>query len=255
MCDDKQREDQASRLLGDQSFRFRCHEGVSCYLSCCHKVELRLYPFDVLRLKKNLSCGSAEFLEKYTRVGTGTHPFFPAVMLDMKESDNAPCPFLVDEGCSVYADRPSACRTYPLERAVEKTKKNGVLKSHYFITRHSYCKGHSEEHSYTVKKWEREQRLFEYNLLNDLWAEVDAFFATDPWQGEGHAGPRQQLSFMVCYNIDAFRAYCTENRLTAQYRMDREQRRRIERDDAELLKFGFNWLLHVLGNRRTLRPR
>ena len=82
--------------------------------------------------------------------------------------------------------------------------------------------------------------------------DMDAFFAQNPWQGEGAAGPRQQLAFMVCYNIDAFRAYCTENRLTKQYRVDRDQRRRIERDDAELLKFGFQWLKLVLTGESSL---
>ncbi|RWX49909.1 hypothetical protein VU00_11901, partial [Candidatus Electrothrix marina] len=112
-----------------------------------------------------------------------------------------------------------------------------------------------ERNTYTVRQWKREQRLDSFNLMNDLWAEVDAFFAGDPWQGEGHAGPRQQLAFMVCYNIDAFRAYSIENNLIVQYRLDRDQRRRIERDDAELLKFGFTWLMHVLGERKILRSR
>ncbi|MCK5515460.1 MAG: YkgJ family cysteine cluster protein, partial [Desulfobulbaceae bacterium] len=91
--------------------------------------------------------------------------------------------------------------------------------------------------------------------LNDMWAEVDAFFALNPWQGEGHAGPRQQMAFMVCYNIDAFRTYTAQHRLLSAYRLDRDRRRRIEKDDTELLKFGFDWLLHILGDRPTLTPR
>lgn len=242
-------------LQHGDSFQFRCHPGVSCYLNCCHKLELRLYPYDILCLKNKLGCSSGEFLERYTRLGVGVHPYFPAVMLNMAESDEAPCPFLTEAGCSVYTDRPSACRTYPVERGVGKEGRGAKLKSQYSLVRHPYCKGHEEEHSCTIRQWKREQRLDAYNLFNDLWAEVDAFFAGDPWQGEGHAGPRQQLAFMVCYNIDAFRAYCSENRLSKQYRIDRDRRRRIERDDAELLKFGFDWLLHVLGNEKTLRPR
>ena len=109
--------------VGTDPFRFRCHPGVSCYLVCCRKVELRLFPFDLLCLKNHLRLHSSVFLEKYTRIGQGQHPFFPAVMLNMKDEDNYPCPFLCREGCSVYEDRPSACRTYPLERGVEKTEK------------------------------------------------------------------------------------------------------------------------------------
>ncbi len=241
--------------VGNNPFHFRCHSGVSCYLVCCHKVELRLFPVDVVRLKNNLGLHSSEFLEKYIRIGQGENPYFPTVMLNMQNTDEYPCPFLVSEGCSVYQDRPSACRTYPLERAVEKTAKRGWLKSHYFLTHHPYCKGHLEDHSYTVKQWERDQHLLEYNLLNDMWAEVDAFFATNPWQGEGQAGPRQQLAFMVCYNLDGFRFYMEQHKLLNAYRLDRDRRRRIEAEDIELLKFGFDWLLHVLGDRRTLIPR
>jgi hypothetical protein len=129
------------------------------------------------------------------------------------------------------------------------------LQNHWFLTKHSYCKGHFEEHSYTVKQWEREQWLTEFNVFNDLWAEVDALFATNPWQGEGEAGPLQQLAFMVCYNIDVFRDYVQQHNLLAHFRLDRDRRRRIEKEDSELLKFGFDWLLHVLGDRRTLSPR
>ena len=210
-------------------------------------------PIDVLRLKNQLGLHSAEFMDTYAGIGRGAHPYFPAVMLSMADTDGYPCPFLAEKGCSVYRDRPSACRTYPLERAVEKTG-SGRLESHYFLTDHPYCKGHFEDHQYTVKKWERDQRLYEYNLVNDLWAEVDAFFATNPWQGEGEAGPRQQMAFMVCYNIDGFRSYLQQHSLLTRYRLDRSRRRRIESDDVELLKFGFDWLLHVLGDRRTLIP-
>ncbi|MCW5200032.1 YkgJ family cysteine cluster protein [Desulfobulbus sp. F1] len=255
MIEDIQQLSLSGPEIETKPFRFRCHAGVSCFLTCCRQVELRLFPYDVLRLKEHLLLGSTEFLEQHTRLGVGAHPFFPAVMLNMKASEGHPCPFLLAaSGCSVYHARPSACRTYPLERAVEKTS-NGNLQSRYFLTQHSYCQGHQEEHFYTVKLWEREQRLTEYNLFNDLWAEVDAFFATNPWQSEGKAGPLQQLAFMVCYNIDAFRAYIRQHNLLAGFRLERDRRRRIEQDDSELLKFGFDWLLHVLGNRRTLNPR
>ena len=120
------------------------------------------------------------------------------------------------------------------------------------MTQHGYCQGHVEEKEYTIKQWERDQFLDDFNLMNDLWAEVDAFFSTNPWQGEGTAGPRQQLAFMVCYNLDDFRFYVQQHNLLRSFRLDKERRRRIERDDTELLKFGFDWLQYVLGDRPTL---
>lgn len=241
--------------VGDDPFQFRCHPGVSCYRNCCRKLEMYLYPYDVIRLKNCLGIHSAEFMHSHTRLSVGSHPYFPAVMLNMADNDDATCPFLGDDGCEVYRDRPSACRTYPLERAVEKRGANDVLRHHYFMTHHSYCKGHVEKHTYTISQWERDQGLHKYNLMNDLWAEVDAFFATNPWQGEGKAGPKQQLAFMVCYNIDDFRGYCQHNDLLGRFRLDKDRRRRIIKEDDELLKFGFDWLQFILGARRTLTPR
>ncbi len=239
-------------LVGDDPFRFHCHAGVSCFTRCCRQLELFLYPYDVLRLKNVLGVTSDEFMRSYTRLARGSHPFFLAVMLNMADNAERTCPFLGEKGCRVYRDRPSACRTYPLERAVEKRGDRSGLTAHYFMTHHAYCLGHDEDGEFTLSRWERDQQLHAFNVMNDLWAEVDAFFATNPWQGEGAAGPRQQLAFMVCYNVDGFRAYAARHDLLRKYRMARAERRRIERDDAELLKFGFSWLLHVLGDRPTL---
>lgn len=241
-------------VVGTKPFQFHCHSGVDCFTHCCRKLELYLYPYDVLRLKNSLGMHSAEFMHGYTRVTSGSHPYFPAVMLNMKDDEGNTCPFLAARGCTVYKDRPSACRTYPLERGVERRDGKLGLEVHYFMTHHPYCKGHDEKRTYTVSHWERDQFLHEFNLMNDLWAEVDAFFAANPWQGEGTAGPRQQLAFMVCYNIDEFRAYTDRHALLRSFRLKRDQRRRIERDDAELLKFGFDWLQYVLGDKPTLQP-
>ncbi|GAB4344180.1 MAG: YkgJ family cysteine cluster protein [Desulfobulbaceae bacterium] len=241
--------------IGRDPFRFHCHPGVSCFTNCCRKLELYLYPYDIIRLKNRLNMRADEFLHAHTRLSQGAHPFFPAVMLNMRDDSEGTCPFLGEKGCSVYRDRPSACRTYPLERGVEKEAGRSSLRVHYFLTHHDYCKGHNEEHAYTVAQWERDQQLYDYNLMNDAWAEVDAFFATNPWHGEGAAGPRQQLAFMVCYNIDAFREYAVRHNLLRAFRIDRDRRRRIEKDDGELLRFGFDWLRFVLGGHPTLQPR
>ncbi len=244
-------------VIGKDPFRFHCHSGVACFTSCCRKLDLYLYPYDIVRLKDCLGMHSSEFMHTYVRIARGGHPFFPSVMLNMRDDADSTCPFLGadGDGCTVYNDRPSACRTYPLERAVEKQADRQGLVAHYFMTHHPYCKGHGEDRAYTVNQWERDQFLHDFNLMNDCWAEVDAFFASNPWQGEGAAGPRQQLAFMVCYNIDEFRVYTQRNNLLKSFRLQRDRRRRIERDDAELLRFGFDWLQFILGDRPTLQPR
>ncbi len=234
------------------SFSFHCHPGVSCFLTCCHKVEILIFPHDIIRLKQHLEISSSDFIRTYTRIGEGSHPYFPSLMLNMANKEGFPCPYLENEGCRVYPHRPSACRTYPLERGVEYLGPGNGLKPHYFLTHHSYCKGHFEAKEYTLKKWERDQGLYDFNLFNELWAEVDAFFATNPWQGEGSGGPLQQLAFMVCYNIDDFRQYTDEHGLLQQFKLDKYERSRIKKDDAALLKFGFKWIQYYLGGRSVL---
>ncbi|MFA7347246.1 MAG: YkgJ family cysteine cluster protein, partial [Desulfurivibrionaceae bacterium] len=110
-----------------------------------------------------------------------------------------------------------------------------------------------EKKEWTVKEWLRDQQLAYYNAMDDLWAEMDTLWTSNPWQGEGAAGPRQQLAFMVCYNIDRFRQYVAEHNLLNLYRLDKSRKRLIETDDEALLTFGYDWLKLVLGNRPTLQ--
>ena len=224
---------------------FHCHSKLECYTFCCRNVDMILYPYDVIRLKRSLGIGSETFLRRHTLLVKGDNIYFPTLKLKLTEGESRACPFLVEGGCSVYIDRPTACRTYPLERAVDRSRQSGVSEDFYFMTNHSYCLGHSQKVSFSVKSWLRNQRLFEHNTMNDLWTAMDTIFAGNPWKGEGAAGELQQLAFLVCYNIDEFRKFVGEQKLLTQFRLPKEVRRRILADDAELLKFGFEWLKHI----------
>lgn len=239
--------------LGRGTFKFRCHEGVACFTQCCRKVDMYLFPFDIICLKNALHMDSYEFMHQYTRLVSGDNPYFPSVMLQLNEA--ATCPFLEDNGCGVYSSRPSACRTYPLERAVDRSPEQHEQSEFYFLTKHDYCLGHYEDNHYTTKEWVRNQRLEQYNLMNDLWSEIDTLFASNPWQGEGTGGEKQRLAFMVCYDIDGFRKFVVQNGLLSQFRLDKDLKKRIQSDDQECLKFGFEWLKLVLGGRSSLIQR
>lgn len=242
--------------LGKEGFSFKCHPGVACFTVCCKNVELDLYPYDIIRLKNRLSLDAETFMRSHTELKKGANPYFPTVILKQIEGeDKLQCPFLGEQGCTVYEDRPTACRTYPLERAVDRSVERGRTQEFYFLTNHDYCKGHFENHHNTVKQWVRSQQLDHFNQMNDRWAEVDTLFAANPWKGEGSGGPQQQLAFMVCYDIDGFRIFCREQRLLEHYRLNRAARKKIETDDVELLKFGFEWLKDILGGRSSLSKR
>jgi len=242
--------------LGKDPFTFHCHPGVSCFTVCCRAVELDLYPYDIIRLKNSLGMDSEQFVRTHTELKKGANPYFPTVILKQAETGSNPqCPFLTESGCAVYRDRPTACRTYPLERAVDRAPERGRAEDFYFLVKHDYCKGHDEDRLTDVKTWIRHQQLDQFNLMNDLWTEIDTLFASNPWQGEGAGGPNQQLAFMVCYNIDGFRKFSLQQRLFDRYHLNREQKKRIEKDDVELLKFGFEWLKKIFASRSALIKR
>lgn len=242
--------------LGESTFQFRCYPGVSCFTRCCRKLELFLYPYDIIRLKKSLAIDSEEFLNTYAGVVQGANPLFPSVILRMRDNAEYTCPFLQETGCMVYEDRPSACRTYPLERAVDRSPVAGGRPAEfYFLTTHGYCLGHQEAQALTVREWIKDQRLLNYNLMDELWAELDTLFGTNPWRGEAGAGPRQRLAFLVCYNIDGFRRYALEQDLFSQFKLSGMEIRALQNEDEALLRFGFKWLHFILAGKPTLKPK
>lgn len=238
--------------LADTVFHFDCHPGVKCFTLCCKNVDMTLYPYDIIRLKNALSLDSEEFLRRHTLLVNGDNIYFPTVKLKLLQNDSKACPFLATEGCSVYLDRPAACRTYPLERAVDRTPSKGKAEEFYFLTNHAYCLGHFEKKPFSVKSWLREQRLSDYNTMNDLWTEMDTLFQKNPWKGEGIAGEKQRLAFLVCYNIDGFRRFVEEHKLIGRFLLERDVKRRMATDDGELLKFGFEWLKLILSGASSL---
>ena len=238
--------------LGESAFQFACHPGVSCFTFCCRNVDMILYPYDIIRLKYALGIDSEQCMRKYTVLEKGDNPYFPTVKLKLTADDQKACPFLKSTGCTVYNDRPSACRTYPLERAVDRSKNAGSVDEYYFLTHHSYCLGHNENKLWNVNSWVRNQKLVDYNVMNELWAEIDTVFRQNPWSGEGAGGEMQQLAFMVCYNIDGFRRFVDEHKLLTQFKIDKDFKKRITREDGELLKFGWQWLKLIFTGKSSL---
>lgn len=56
--------------VAKEPFRFQCHPGVSCYLTCCRNVDMLLFPYDILRLKQRLALEAGEFLRRHTTVAS-----------------------------------------------------------------------------------------------------------------------------------------------------------------------------------------
>ena len=69
--------------LGDSEFQFECHPGVACFTFCCRNVDMILYPYDIIRLKRALGIDSESFMRMHTVLVKGDNPFFPTVKLKL----------------------------------------------------------------------------------------------------------------------------------------------------------------------------
>ena len=98
---------------GDQ-LRFACGPDLPCFTVCCSDLDLLLTPPDLLRLQHLLGLSSEQFLAGYTERQLRGRAGLPLLFLRMREDEKKSCPFLIPQGCSIYSDRPLACRLYPL---------------------------------------------------------------------------------------------------------------------------------------------
>src|SRR5258708_24912318 len=88
-------------LTRESSFSYSCNR---CK-KCCYNKGIRLSPYEILRLARNLRLTTKEFISQFTEEG-GTILRF--------RSEDGGCSLLGEEGCTVHADRPGVCRIYPL---------------------------------------------------------------------------------------------------------------------------------------------
>ena len=77
--------------LENSAFQFRCGPDVKCYMSCCRKLDLILYPYDIIRLKNRLSISSEEFMRRHgigvIHGGTNSLRFTPHFAITSEEVD------------------------------------------------------------------------------------------------------------------------------------------------------------------------
>lgn len=227
-------------------FHFRCHRDLACFNLCCRNLNLFLYPYDVLRLKKSLSMDSDRFLEAHTDVVLREGNAFPDVLLRMSEDASKTCPFLSEAGCRVYPDRPDTCRTFPVEHGLLFKDRPGESEVVSFFRPPDFCQGRHETQSWTLSQWADDQEAVVYNRMTTRWAEIKALFQKDPWGAEGLNGSKARMAFMAAYNIDRFREFIFESSFLKRYRVKPPLIRKLRASDRELLSFGFEWIRYFV---------
>jgi uncharacterized protein len=237
--------------LKGNTFSFSCHKGVSCFIRCCAALQLILTPYDILRVKNRLGLSSDRFLETYTHTRIDRHPRFPMVLLRMNNDPAQACPFVSPEGCTVYEDRPGACRIYPLARAAQRAPLGEETKEKFFIVNEKHCQGFEEDRLWTVESWMSDQGMSQYNEMNDQWLEI---ISSPLSLGRKADIPRKlQMYFMVSYNLDKFKTFLFGSPFFQCFQVPGPVRARIEKDDSALMNFGFQWLKFSLFGLPTMQ--
>ena len=235
------KKDKKPRLEEVHAFKFNCFPGVSCFTNCCQDITIVLTPYDVLRLKTCLDISSGEFLDKYTIILHKKDHLIPVVILKMNESDKK-CPFVSEEGCVVYLDRPWPCRMYPLNMNDDGT--------YSLIADASKCLGLKEKEAKKISEWLKEQEIEPYDEMNEYLSSLTI-------QLQSHKmtiyNPQiQQMTIMALYNIDKFREFVFKSTFLDRLEVEPAKIKAMNNSDTELLKFAFDWIKFGLFGKKTL---
>ncbi len=237
------------RMTLDDSFTFRCEKTMECFNSCCRDVTIVLTPYDIIRMKHFLQLDSAEFLKQYTMSPFAKDQKIPAVILKM-HPETKKCPFVTEEGCSIYANRPWACRMYPLGMA-EPDKPTSTDRGFHFLLREDFCQGHTAGRTVTVRDWIIEQGIEDYDMMG---ASFKALMLHPFWNEKGFLKPDQiDMYYMACYDLDRFRRFIFETRFLTLFEIDEEKVEVIRKNDFELLDFAMHWLKFSLFHEKTMK--
>ena len=231
-------------LTPDETFRFSCHPGVACFTDCCRQLDLALSPYDVLRLSRHLRLAPSTFLDQYAIVEQEEGCAFPQVYLGMVDDGQASCPFVTAAGCRVYADRPGACRTYPLGRGAFTTP-DGTRHEMHVLLNEPHCHGFSEGDQQDIATWQNDQDLADYNAMNDEMLPV----LHHPRLKDGPPSEEELSIFLSLYSLDTFRRQLLDGNLALPFPITADEQQELAREDLAMLRFGIRWLDHVLGKR------
>jgi len=236
-------------LEADHRFRFRCYKGISCFNECCKHADVTLAPFDILRLKQHKGLSSEEFLKQYT-VPFEMDAHLPGVKL--KTTDEGACLFMTEEGCSVYPDRPTACRYYPIGLMNMKKQDEKAEEQHYFMVKEPHCKGHEEDRELTIEEYRQEQGVEPYDDMNHGWYQIVLKKrSTGPTVG-APSETSIQFFFMCSYDVDRFRRFAMSPAFQQTYSLSDAEVQNLQTDDVALLQFGFRLQRQVLFGEKTI---
>lgn len=238
----------------DDEFQFRCHPGISCFNECCRNTDIQLLPYDIIRLKNRKETTSYDFVARYTLPFQMDHHGMPGLKLRTRPGTRE-CVFLSEEGCTVYEDRPTACRYYALGSMGVRKKDSSTVEDMYFVVREPHCKGHEEPKTQTVGEYRKEQGVDKYDAMNREWRDIILKKRSSGPTVGAPSGRSLQLYDMCSYDMDKFREFIQTPGFTDIFDADVIGMDRLLEDEEALLAFAMRFLKQVLFGEMTIPQR
>ena len=234
------------KLTLDSPLQFECHPGVSCFTACCHNIKIILTPYDILILRRRLNIPAHEFITLYTEPTYLEKTDMPGVQIKLTGENNG-CPFVTPEGCTVYTDRPSACRYYPVGMADfhEGGKDDAAEEKFFFLVKEPHCKGHEEPKCWTIRDWRADQGVDVRDEMNKEWLRLVMRRKSFGLQAT-LSDAAKRMFFMASTDLDTFRKFVFESSFLDTYEVDADTVAKIREDDVELMLFSFRYLANTL---------
>ena len=233
------------RFSLDDHFKFKCHSKIDCFTKCCKGINIILTPYDIIRLKRRLNLSSNEFLAIYSTPQLLEKTDLPVVTLKLMDDEPQSCPFVREDGCIIYEDRPTTCRYYPLGVASLSHKEGADDNDFYFFVNEPHCNGFKENKEWTVREWRKDQGVDIHDEINAEWTDIvvkKRSFPTNIKLSE----QSKNMFFTVSYNIDKFKEFVFDSSFLDRYDIEKEIVVKIKEDEIALLKFGIKWLKWLL---------
>jgi Fe-S-cluster containining protein len=237
---------QPEKLTLDSALKFECHPGVPCFTACCHNIKIILTPYDILVLRDRLGIPAHEFITRYTEPTFLEKTDMPGVRIKLTEDKKA-CPFVTPDGCTVYSDRPTACRYYPVGMADfhEGGSNDAKEDKFFFLVKEPHCKGFEEPKQWTIREWRMDQGVDERDELNKEWLRLVMRRKSFGYQATLSEAAKRMF-FMASTDLDSFRRFIFESSFLDTYELDTETVAKIKEDDIELMLFSFSYLANTL---------
>jgi Fe-S-cluster containining protein len=240
-------------LRKDEPFPFACHPGLPCFNRCCADVNIVLTPVDILRLSRRLGISTTDFLDRHALVPVTKDLQLPVVMLRMGDGPDKSCSFVGEQGCTVYEDRPWACRMYPVGMALPPARAGVEPEPVFFLFEDDFCHGRKQDPLWTVEKWRDDQGILPREELEEGYRAI----VSHPWFiGGRKLDPRRmEMFYTACYDLDRFREFVFDSTFLERFELERDEVEEMRGDDEALLRFAFRWLRFALFAEPTMKVR